>query len=45
MAPNVVQTLKYDESEAKSIEQLDFDVQKSLAPPKSAENHEKSEKN
>ena len=31
----------YDESEAKSIEQLDFDVKKSPDPPKSVENHEK----
>ena len=45
----VVQTCKYDESEAKSIEQLDFDVQTSPDPPKSVENDEKpmseSEKN
>ena len=47
MAPNVVQTWKYDDSdsESKSIEQLDFDVQKNLAPPKSAENREKPKKN
>ena len=44
MAPNVIQTWKIDESEAKFIEQLDFDVQKNLAPPKSIENHEKPEK-
>ena len=36
--------LKIDESEAKFIEQLDFVVQKNLAPPKSIENHEKPEK-
>ena len=37
----VVQTCKHDESEAKSIEQFDFDVQTSPDPPKSVENDEK----
>ena len=32
-------------SEAKFDAEADFDVKKSLAPPKSAENHEKSKKN
>ena len=32
-------------SEAKFDGQADFDVKKSLAPPKSAENHEKPKKN
>ena len=32
-------------SEAKFDGQADFDVKKSLAPPKSAENHEKTKKN
>ena len=40
-APNVVQTWTYDESEAKSIEQLDFEVQKNPHPPKSVTNYEK----
>ena len=31
-------------SKAKNIEEFDFDVRKSLAPPKSAENHEKPKK-
>ena len=32
-------------SEAKFDVEADFDVKKSLAPPKSAENHEKTTKN
>ena len=32
-------------SAAKCLQELDFDVKKNLAPPKSIENHEKPEKN
>ena len=32
-------------STAKCLEELDFDVKKSLAPPKSVENHKKPKKN
>ena len=37
--------LRIGQSRAKNYEESDFDVQKSLAPPKSVENHEKSKTN
>ena len=45
MSPKRRTDLKIWPSKAKNLEELDFDVRKSLAPRKSTENDEKSKKN
>ena len=44
MSPKRRTDLKIWQSKAKNLEELDFDVRKSLAPRKSAKNNEKPEK-